>query len=166
MYLNWVLRGKISSVVFQVDIFGSSNLDWSFSITFMWSSVFSPLIVYRSSRTIGRFLRQPNGISLAIFPTTFFLVSYDLKLSFLRPQNCNLLISQFWLKIFGGKTPNEWVKVLLMGLRWDDELWSTHDWELCIRNLRVIRNSYNSILFKIIIICSVLQSTYLKCLYS
>jgi hypothetical protein len=105
--------------------------------------------VYRSSRTIGRFLRQPNGISLAIFPTTFFLVSYDLKVSFLRPQNCNLLISQFGLKIFGGKTPNEWVKVLLMGLRWDDELWSTHDWELCIRNLRVIRNSYSWIFSKI-----------------
>ena len=101
MYLNWVLRGKISSVVFQVDIFGSSNLDRSFSMTFVWSSVFSPLIVYRSSRTIGRFLRQPNGTSFAIFPTTFFLVSYDLKLSFLRPQKMKftdfpILSVDFW----------------------------------------------------------------------
>ncbi len=147
MYLNWVLRGKISSVVFQVDIFGSSNLDWSFSMTFVWSSVFSPLIVYRSSRTIGRFLRQPNGISLAIFPTTFFLGFYDLKVSFLRPQK--LKFTDFPVWIFGGKTPNEWVKVLLMGRAWDDELWSTHDWELCIRNLSIIRNSKCWLLFKI-----------------
>ena len=143
MYLNWVLRGKISSVVFQVDIFGSSHLDWSFSITFVWSSVFSPLIVYRSSRTIGRFLRKPNGISLAIFPTTFFLVSYDLKLSFLRPQKLKFTDFPVWSEDFWREDAER------MSEGAADELWSTHDWELCIRNLSIIRNSYNSILFKI-----------------
>ncbi len=50
---------------------------------------------------MARFLRKPNGISLAIFPTTFFLVSYDLKLSFLRPQKLKftdfpILSEIFW----------------------------------------------------------------------